>query len=60
MRSDFNHVTGLNRLFTDLSVSWWADEGNWLRLQLPESDLIASLDSSAAQYQQIWATVSEE
>lgn len=60
MRSDFNHVTGLNRLFTDLSVSWWADEGNWLRLQLPESDLVASLDSSAAQYQQIWTTVSEE
>ena len=60
MRSDFNHVTGLNRLFTDLSVSWWADEGNWLRLQLPESDLVASLDSSAAQYQQIWSTVSED
>ena len=60
MRSDFNHVTGLNRMFTDLSVSWWADEGNWLRLQLPESDLIASLDSSAAQYQQIWTVVSDD
>lgn len=60
MRSDFNHLTGLNRLFTDLSVAWWADEGNWLRMQLPESDVVASLDSSAAQYQQIWSTVSEE
>jgi len=51
-RGDFNHVTGLNRMFADLSIEWWADTGNQLRNHIPESVLAAGASSAA--FQSIW------
>ncbi|MBL9140340.1 MAG: hypothetical protein JNK53_00615, partial [Phycisphaerae bacterium] len=34
-KSDFNHRTGCNRLFADISTDWWFDAGNSLRESLP-------------------------
>ena len=55
-RMDFNHITGLNRMFADLSMEWWADTSNQLRNQIPEGATFASAPS--ANFQTIWDQIS--
>jgi hypothetical protein len=46
---DFNHGTGLNQLFGDLSVEWFRDSevpGESIRAMLPQGDLQASADGT--------------
>ena len=54
-QSDFNHVSGCNRLFGDISTDWWYDAGNQLRDSLP----MDVLDPSAqlVQYSEWWGTL---
>jgi hypothetical protein len=55
-RMDFNHITGLNRMFADLSMEWWADTTNQLRNQIPEGATFAS--AASANFQTIWDEIS--
>lgn len=57
-RSDFNHGNGLNRMFADLSVEWWADERNALERSLPENPDLAGA-SSASLYKSLWDQLSD-
>ena len=43
-RSDYNHVSGMNRLYGDGSISWWQDTQGSFYLELPESPLLSSAD----------------
>ena len=56
-RSDFNHGNGLNRMFADLSVEWWADERNALERSLPEDPDLAGASSSSL-YKEMWDRLS--
>ncbi len=38
-RSDFNHITGLNVLRSDISVQWYPDTGSTIYKSLPEEPL---------------------
>ena len=57
-RSDFNHESGLNRMMADLSIEWWADTGNQLRNQIPESAAFAG--ASAAAFDIIWDDINPQ
>ena len=57
-RADFNHGNGLNRMFADLSVEWWADERDALQLSLPENPDPAGTSSSSL-YKEVWDRISE-
>ena len=57
-RSDFNHGSGLNRMFGDLSVEWWADTANHLRDSLPETAL-ATDPGGQDRYSRIWEFLNE-
>jgi len=57
-RSDFNHESGLNRMMADLSIEWWADTGNQLRNQIPESAAFAG--ASAAAFDSIWDDINPQ
>lgn len=56
--ADFNHESGLNRMMADLSIEWWADTGNQLRNQLPESVTLAG--ASAAAFDIIWDDINPQ
>ncbi|NBS66852.1 MAG: prepilin-type N-terminal cleavage/methylation domain-containing protein [Betaproteobacteria bacterium] len=61
-RGDFNHRTGLNRVFGDLSVEWFRDSdvpGESIRDLLPEDfgDLQVSLDSVG--FTAVWSRLQE-
>ncbi|MFM9168810.1 MAG: hypothetical protein ACKOTD_01435, partial [Phycisphaerales bacterium] len=56
-RADFNHGNGLNRMFGDLSVDWWADERNELERGLPENPDISGA-STTSLYKEIWDRLS--
>ena len=57
-RSDFNHESGLNRMFADLSIEWWSDTANRLRDSLPETAL--SIDPAGQdRYSRIWEFLNE-
>lgn len=56
-RADFNHGNGLNRMFGDLSVEWWADERNELERGLPENPDISGA-STTSLYKEIWDRLS--
>ena len=56
-RWDFNHANGLNRMFADLSVEWWADERNELERGLPENPEVSGA-GIANYYKQIWGRIS--
>ena len=49
-RGDFNHVSGMNRMFADLSIEWWADTAQSLLQKLPEGETPAS----DFKFDQIW------
>jgi type II secretory pathway pseudopilin PulG len=57
-RSDFNHESGLNRMMADLSIEWWADTGNQLREQIPES--LAFAGTSSAAFDIIWDDINPQ
>lgn len=52
-RADFNHGTGLNRMFADLSVEWMYDERGQLLASLPETTMVAD-GEQASRYKEIW------
>jgi type II secretory pathway pseudopilin PulG len=57
-RADFNHESGLNRMMADLSIEWWADTGNQLREQIPES--VAFAGASSAVFDIIWDDINPQ
>ena len=57
-KSDFNHVTGANRLHGDLSVSWWRDQNEWIGSVLPHSEIPANQQQTL--YLQIWQALVQE
>lgn len=57
-RADFNHGNGLNRMFGDLSVEWWADERNEIERGLPENPAISGA-TVADYYKNLWGRLSE-
>jgi prepilin-type N-terminal cleavage/methylation domain-containing protein len=57
-RADFNHGTGLNRMFADLSVEWWTDERNALERSLPDNPDAAGASTSLL-YKDVWDLLSE-
>jgi prepilin-type N-terminal cleavage/methylation domain-containing protein len=57
-RADFNHGSGLNRMFADLSVEWWADERNALQRSLPENPDLQGA-STTDFYRSLWAQLSD-
>ena len=57
---DFNHVTGLNRVFGDLSAEWYRDSevpGESIRSMLPSGDLQATIDGSAVSA--VWSRLTD-
>jgi prepilin-type N-terminal cleavage/methylation domain-containing protein len=58
-RSDFNHGNGLNRMFADLSVEWWADERNALERSLPPNPDLPGA-STADFYKGLWDQLSDQ
>jgi hypothetical protein len=53
-RSDFNHGIGLNRMMGDLSVEFWYDTQDSVRMRLPELPVLATVENCAT-YETIWA-----
>ena len=53
-RSDFNHGIGLNRMMGDLSVEFWYDAQDSVRMRLPELPVLATVENCAT-YETIWA-----
>ena len=54
-RSDFNHRNGLNRMMGDLSVEFWHDAQDSVRMQLPELPVTVATVDTCATYENIWA-----
>ena len=54
-QSDFNHGNGLNRMMGDLSVEFWYDSQDAVRMQLPELPLTVATEYESEQYGNIWA-----
>lgn len=54
-RSDFNHGNGLNRMMGDLSVEFWYDAQDSVRMQLPELPVTVATEQECNQYGHIWA-----
>ncbi len=57
-RSDFNHRNGLNRMMGDLSVEFWYDAQDSVRMQLPELPVTVATVDTCATYENIWAQLS--
>jgi len=56
-RSDFNHGNGLNRMMGDLSVEFWHDAQDSVRMRLPDLPVVATVETCAT-YENIWAQLS--
>lgn len=59
-RLDFNHDTGLNRLFADLSTDWWADERNAVRNRLPNDPVTTASSALSEEISAVWGDIAED
>ena len=57
---DFNHGTGLNRLFGDLSTDWWSDERNAVRNRLPQDPITTASSDVSQEISSLWGDISED
>ena len=59
-RLDFNHDNGLNRLFSDLSTDWWADERNAVRNRLPQDPLTTTSIAVSEEIGAVWGDIADD